>query len=264
MATQKEIKALTTARIRARESEIDSFLLRLALVLGQATREIVRRIEAGSESVIDQIRLLSDFETVLRNAGLDDRLAGIRSVYATELKFILDDFDSFGIKREGFYSAVDREIVETLITTDLSKLETTIGRYGVDIKAQIARSVIAGELVQADSLIQTTLPQQLSWAKTELNTGMQAFNRSVTVKKAIDTFGQNPKFIYIGPDDGKTRPFCEGVLTQRTPPIYSLSEIESMNNDQISPVIAYGGGYNCRHQWRPVSEDLEKELQNEV
>lgn len=213
-------------------------------------------------SALEQVRLLAEFDQIMIEAGLERQLAGLRAVYADELLYILEGFQGLGVARSGIYSSIDRQIVEALIQADFNKVTTTISRYGVDIKAQLARSIIAGEVIQIDQMLNTTMPQILSYAKTEVNTSVQAFNRVVAVKKAVDIFGKNPKFIYIGPDDDRTREFCQEVLS-RNPPIYTLSQISGMNNGQLSPVISYGGGYNCRHEWAPISTDLEDDLRNE-
>jgi hypothetical protein len=225
-----------------------------------ATQQIVRDNEVSNLSVLEQIRLLSEFETAMQELGYSAQLARLRGVYAEELIYILEDFQSLGIARVGLYSAVDSQIISTLIDADFNKTQTTLARYGVDMKAQIARSVIAGQAIDVDLLLGKTLPQVLSYAKTEINTSVSAFNRAVSTKKAIDTFGADPKFIYIGPDDAVTRDFCSELLS-KSPPIYRLSEIDRMSNGQLSPVITYGGGYNCRHQWRPVSDDLAREIE---
>ena len=59
-------------------------------------------------------------------------------------------------------------------------------------------------------------------------------------------------FIYIGPVDSKTRPFCQ----DRVGNVYTNREIEDMDNGQTGLVFSDGGGFNCRHDWDPVDKEI--------
>lgn len=58
---------------------------------------------------------------------------------------------------------------------------------------------------------------------------------------------------YFGPDDQITRPFCDRIIRG----VYSEDEIAKMDNGQTGTgtVFTAGGGYWCRHHWRPVKEE---------
>lgn len=55
-------------------------------------------------------------------------------------------------------------------------------------------------------------------------------------------------FLYSGPIDDRCRPFC----MQRVGKVYSRANIDRMDNGQLANTFLTRGGYNCRHQWRPV------------
>jgi hypothetical protein len=58
-------------------------------------------------------------------------------------------------------------------------------------------------------------------------------------------------FLYVGPKDGITRPFCRKLVGK----VLSKSQINRLNNGQgAGPVLTTGGGYNCRHSWTPISK----------
>ena len=61
-------------------------------------------------------------------------------------------------------------------------------------------------------------------------------------------------FMYVGPLDSKTRPFCARVMLGKM--VYSREEIDSMDNGQTGDVMTDGGGYNCRHSWMPVTAEF--------
>lgn len=56
-------------------------------------------------------------------------------------------------------------------------------------------------------------------------------------------------FVYIGPDDRITRPFC-GVLLGRAIPNHL---VDSLRNAHNLPFRRFCGGFNCRHTLVPVS-----------
>lgn len=72
------------------------------------------------------------------------------------------------------------------------------------------------------------------------------FSRSVNARKADDL--DYEWFEYIGPLDSITRPFCRPLVGH----VFSRQEIDQMDNGQTGDVMVSGGGYNCRHHWRPV------------
>jgi hypothetical protein len=92
--------------------------------------------------------------------------------------------------------------------------------------------------------------------ETEVNTTLMAYQRVLHIEKAKKS-GVD-KFLYVGPDDDITRPFCQEHVDQ----IFSRDEIDAMDNEQDLPVSIYCGGYNCRHHWRPVSDELAKEIED--
>lgn len=253
-----EQKRLIRQQIRAREAEIALFIAQVEKIIAGATKELVDTVY--SVETIEALNVLAQFEQTLANAGLREELKKLRGVYAKELTSIQATFAAAGFDANDFFGGIDRVGVETLIKSDFDKISTTISRYGTDVKAQVARSVLVGQRIELDALQETIGARTARHISAEINTGMSAFNRTVTVTKAKDLVGENPSFLYLGPNDQTTRDFCRGVLTRRTPPIYTLREIESLSNGQLEPVITYGGGYNCRHEWRPISNELREEL----
>ena len=194
----------------------------------------------------------------LKSIGVEKQLAGIEELYADELVIVRDTYSD--LVGRNVLTEVDAVQAETLIRFDELLINERVQRYSSAVRSEVMRNVILGQKTDIDALQGRLLPGEVNNIKTELNTGMAAFNRTVMARKAIDTFGKNPRFLYIGPLDKVTRDFCGDVLTRRSPPIYTLNEILKMNNDQGLDVLTSGGGFNCRHQWRPISPELERAL----
>jgi hypothetical protein len=62
------------------------------------------------------------------------------------------------------------------------------------------------------------------------------------------------KYIYLGPDDDVTRPFCSEYVNQ----IKTEAEWRKLDNGQIGSAWDMQGGYNCRHQLILIQEENQK------
>jgi len=100
---------------------------------------------------------------------------------------------------------------------------------------------LAGQLLDAP----------LSQARTISSTALAGLQRRV----ASEAAGGLPEdeggtwWIYLGPDDDATRPFCRTLVGLAV----SDSNLLRLKNGQGLPVRDYGGGYNCRHSLTPVT-----------
>lgn len=187
-------------------------------------------------------------DTALIDAGIEEQLSILEELYGVELSFVVDEFGR--LTDEPPFIEEDIDAAEILMEAEIEKVAGRVSNIATDLQAEIARSIFLDQEPDLERLA-SRAGRTVSQIKTEVNTGMAAFNRTFTVRKAKDAFGENPKFIYIGPNDDVTRDFCRGVLLDRSPPVYTLKEIEAMDNKQDLPVLTTGGGFNCRHDWRP-------------
>ena len=89
---------------------------------------------------------------------------------------------------------------------------------------------------------------------TQARTKIAEFGRSINALNADEAGLEN--FIYVGPKDGITRPFCRKLVGK----VLSKKQIIKLDNGQPSsgPPLTSGGGYNCRHSWAPVSKGFLK------
>jgi hypothetical protein len=119
------------------------------------------------------------------------------------------------------------------------------------------RSVLSGSEIDVDEFYDGKSEVLMNQMDAEINTMISTFNRTVTANKAQELGFELMQ--YLGPDDQVTRPFCREVLS-RDPAIYTIDEILEMDNEQGLPVLESGGGWNCRHQWRPITTERAIEL----
>lgn len=243
-------------RLKARDSDIEAFILRLDRFLGQNLESIVGGLEQGDVTAQEAANVLGSLETELINAGLEEQVQDLHARYADEINEVRRLFNAQGLEDEAIFADIDIDTIEQLINFDVDQV-TQLARQAVgDVRSQLMRSVIAGEKPDVAAIIGDVTGSLQSQLRTELNTLLAGFARSVTVGKAKELGFE--LFEYLGPDDDVTRPFCERVL-DKDPPIYTREEISEMDNEQGLDVFAYGGGYNCRHDWSPISEEKARE-----
>lgn len=93
----------------------------------------------------------------------------------------------------------------------------------------------------------------LAKAKVLTLTATSAFQRDVvqraTAARSAPTDSER-YWVYVGPDDRITRPFCESLAGKAIPDRL----LDQLANGQGLPVRRFCGGYNCRHALIPVSE----------
>lgn len=241
-------------QINATDAQIEAFLLRFEKFLDLNLSEIVGKVDTGDVSGVDAARIVGSIMKELENAGLKTEIGKLKKVFADELRFIRDEFIERDID-EPISADTDRAVVEVLVNNSLDRVATKVQQYGLNIQSAVMQSVVTGEGLNYKAIKEKFGSVAASQIKTEVETSIATFNRTVTVNKSLELGFE--LFIYLGPDDSITRDFCHEVLS-KDPPIYTIEEIRNMDNDQGLPVFSAGGGYNCRHQWRPISAEAAK------
>jgi hypothetical protein len=87
---------------------------------------------------------------------------------------------------------------------------------------------------------------------TEIKTKLSQYGRSITAIAAVEA--DIDHFLYTGPNDGITRPFCDALVNK----VVTSKQMRRLDNGQGLSVITSGGGYNCRHSWSPVTQGFIK------
>lgn len=87
-----------------------------------------------------------------------------------------------------------------------------------------------------------------------VRTALQVFDQTV-INTQAKGLGFN-LWLYTGPDDVVTRPFCDQMVNR----VFPTDAIKESDNGQLPNVQMSRGGYNCRHRLRPVSATIAKGL----
>jgi len=206
-----------------------------------------------------QLAVLAGLQQGLIDQGLEGVVKQIQEAYGDEIRFLKKQFSIVGIEKA--FSGADKAVVDELINFDYKKVTRLINPYIDDVASSLMRGVLAGERPNVREILLKSTNVLESQIKTEVDTLLSGFSRAVSANKAKELGLE--LFVYRGPSDDITRPFCQKVL-DRDPAIYTLEEIQELNSAPDAPkgldVMIYAGGYNCRHQWVAISQERAKEL----
>lgn len=235
-----------------------AFARELARVLRDLERQIlvtIPEIRAGSRTALAlaarATALRRDLRDALREAGYDDLLV---------------------TTAQRSFAALEKLVAETAVGRQVTRFLTT--DVGLDKLRALRVLAVTGLEFQGDEIaisLWRTLTQSLysqrptreivqdladaidrpeAQARTLYDTATATYTR---VLEEISTpEGDDEAFLYTGPDDLKTRPFCEAHVGK----VYTRKAIRQMDNatPTLADVFRYGGGYNCRHVWMHVPQ----------
>jgi hypothetical protein len=243
-----DLEAAVRRQIEATDEQIERFVSRLDKFLSTELNVILGDVKRGKEA----IKALGGLQTSLEEAGLGARLQDIEDIYGVQLKAVNDHFASLG--KKDVLNAVDFDTAEQLITLDESVLRNKIFTNTSELATTVFRQVIAGTPPNVPELVSTFTDRTSAQITTELNTATAGFSRALNQKKAKDVGFE--LFVYLGPLDKITRPFCR----KRVGRVFTSKEIAAWDNEQGLPANIYCGGFNCRHALNPVDEEYAREL----
>lgn len=263
---QKELRKLR----RQRKTDINRFVRGIDLIYKEAIQEVRARLRNKDITVVEAAGSINALDDFLKQNGFKEQYREIRTVYREELKSIKKLTAAASTARESAgiakisVGSLDSATVSTLMRIELDKTTKLLQKSIVDVKSTLLRSVITGAAINFKSITEGFTSKLSNQLRTEINTSVGIFNKTLTTSRAKESGFE--LFLYVGPDDSVTRDFCQQVLggtidgLNKGVPIYTLDEIGSMDNGQISDTLISAGGYNCRHEFIPVSLEYAKEL----
>lgn len=95
-----------------------------------------------------------------------------------------------------------------------------------------------------------------SRATTLLNTGLAAFQTELARQAVSDVPKRDLFYLYVGPNDSKTRPFCKALVGLAIPADL-MNKLDNGTRPQL-PFELFRGGYNCRHSLVPATASYVK------
>lgn len=253
MADRADFQAAIRDKIRASDAEVERFLLRLTRFLRSEMGEFVEKLSIKKVSAIEAANLLGGLLTRLDEAGLSSVIEEVSGAYAIELRDLRRIFAE-AAGGANVITDADFALAEKLIKFDVSIYSEEVKQYAARVRSEIMSGVLLGKTPSVSDLEGILEDRLVAHLNTEIRTQTLAFNRSVTLQKSEDLGLE--LFLYVGPEDDITRPFCR----ERVGQIFTRDEIDGWDNGQGLPANVYLGGYNCRHHLRPITSELAKRL----
>jgi hypothetical protein len=187
----------------------------------------------------------AELQRTLQEAGYQDLVASALETMGELAKYQgLGQTRVLRVERTQAWSAETLDAFHDIKLRELVQVsEAAIGRIEQTLLRGIVGAQDRGELLnELLAELEVSLPQ----ARTIYDTALSEFSRIAVTSTA--TGASDEAFLYSGPIDGLTRPFCLELVGK----VFSRSDIDAMDNGQLDNTLITGGGYNCRHTWLPV------------
>ena len=142
------------------------------------------------------------------------------------------------------------EEIQVLILMNEDVWDSYIPYLSAQVQQQLALGSFTG--LTAEEVVANITASALSPAQVEtlITTSLNNYSRSIT-HSIMQEEPDDTLYWYIGPVDGRTRDICLQQVASG-----KLTEREIVSNFGGS-VLAYGGGYNCRHKWEVAGKVSE-------
>ena len=250
---RKHLKRISDARLARIQGDLDWFNSALRSLASSWEAEILALLaELPTPRAAARVAYIGELQTEIRRQltalGYERlaekftvRLDGAREQALETLTAMNVQSARLAPLDEGALAALRQLHMDTLI------------RAGTEVVAEVSRGVILNAIAgrsRADiyQAVSETLDSKLvRYAGTYADTALVSYDRIVSW--GMWQGAGIEKYLYRGPKDVKTRPFCEDRVGKQ----FLQSEIDAMDNGtRLMPVAVYGGGWNCRHVWTPV------------
>jgi len=224
--------------------------------------EMLRNFDDKFADVLEKINSLASFSL----KGLDDRdileydliwsqileQAGYYKLVAEYVDISFDDvyddilvaFDSVGLAT----AFTEADLIKINILKSMHKeFFVKLGNdVGLTVKKQLYNYTLANaSLEQIASNIRADIENTglAKYSRTYARTAVGNYQQEVINIRSADEDGV---WVYVGVDDGKTRPFCHNLLKQRK--YYTTQQKNRLERDEDRE-------FNCRHRFYLVSKD---------
>ncbi len=202
------------------------------------------------------LRLAEQYTARLNQSGYEAlaREFGERAGGAAERTAIM--LEAAGVDAPRIYEVTRRlsgGVLRELAVLDLQAFRSIGQRAIADISQAVVRAVLGGlgrrEMIR--EIRERVGGQFAAHGATYADTAL--FTRDRVARFEGARLAGFDRFRYTGPRDIKNRPFCRA----RVGKIYTAEQVAKMRNGTgLEPVRQYGGGWNCRHIWVPVSQGM--------
>lgn len=244
-----KMKTLLKSRLDILKKEVEvakEFEKQLARSTKKLQEAVTRLMKQGRGDILLNMSPL-ELKNFLISEGLGDSIA----------YFEQSQLDIVQLTNEAM-KAIDPNFISGDINIISSTIQRTIASVFDDsvipdltkaIKNTVNSALVIGSTKAPLDALASEFLKSVGRNTTQARLKIAEFGRSTQAVNA-ESAGLD-LFLYVGPKDGITRPFCRKLVGK----VLSKSQINRLNNGQgAGPVLTTGGGYNCRHSWTPISK----------
>jgi hypothetical protein len=243
---------------------IGQFELALKPMVDAATEKTLAKLKAALSLTDGAIDPTAANDKILANAdgafmaelnaeGYPKLLADYVGNFSDQLPYLQEMLVELGARSASdpiAFSPQDLKILGRIEATTVGKLERLFAGAATNAVDRVLFSVSGLPFEQLVTTIAESMGKTLASARTWADTSVSAWYRTAASLQYDEIQADTPgdealKFRYSGPDDIKTRPFCEALLNAGKS--YTRDQIGAMSNGQIPNVFVSCGGFNCRH-----------------
>lgn len=228
-------------------------------------------VRAYTDSIVESLGSLSgsDLDDMDLDRVVEEALANAREIINTELagqiqtstKQIITDtsdfYSSLGLSvpnlRDAVQRSQDAEALTELFRVNMSNMREELLDGTIDtLRREIAQGLINRS--DMEDLIFQYADGKAHYARVNSRMIVSSYNRigREQVRQSADL----KNGLYYGDARDNTRPFCLRCIGR----VFTMEQIEAMDNGQLSPVKIYAGGWNCIHSWLWVDPEWDEEL----
>ena len=153
------------------------------------------------------------------------------------------------------FAPIGESTLQALLTQSEQYLSGQVAAMGSTLKQEVINGIINNRTVDEIMEVIGTKGYGAVGMRRILNDGLNNYSRAVS-RMMMDESPDNTKYIYIGPADEKTRPFCLSAIQAGA---ITMAEIKSMGGEWFDSLTG-GGGINCRHGWEMASRDTRSQF----
>ncbi len=252
MAREDTLRRGVEASFRGAFRNIELFLVKIA-------RDLQEKNGIFERNVFNMTRM----DKTLRSLRVSMNALGFRAAIRKQLEalvLMLDDIlaEAKRLDLPDSFTKESQFAIRMLMVGSERQL-TQVGNKAADQLGMVLRqSVLNGGdfkqlIVQIADLNRINERQAIQLAEESI----RAFSSSVKVQHAKE---HGVKwFVYKGPDDGKTREWCDHWVGRRgTLEMFNETQDEFGRQDQPNPVEFWRGGHRCRHRLQPLPQSKIK------
>lgn len=232
-------------------AEIEGYLRRLATSDGNlvATKEALANARAIRSQVLSLMReegmpvTIATAEAKAMDA-VDAALRGMMPAPSVR---------DFGTSTRATFEAEARDSIERTVSGLLDEVAGVFRDGAQQMRLAIDRGLnTSAPLESVIEDVRQAMGTTFLQASAAVDMAVRGAGQRVLIdmaERGAEAVGEEVAFLYLGPEDGKTRDFCDRHVGK----VYTRAAMKRLDNGTGIPVEVSRGGFNCRHSWSPIS-----------